>query len=135
MTRTRKQRGRDIHGILLLDKPSGATSNQVLQRVKLLYQARKAGHTGSLDRLASGLLPLCLGEATKMSGYLLEADKSYEATCTLGVTTATGDAAGEIIDAKPVPEIANAELEKVLEQFRGEIQQTPPMYSALKLLR
>jgi len=132
MPRTNKQRGRDVHGILLLDKPAGATSNQVLQHVKRLYQARKAGHTGSLDKLASGLLPLCLGEATKLSGYLLDADKTYEATCALGVTTTTGDAAGEIIATKPAPEISRQELEGVLERFRGEIQQTPPMYSALK---
>ena len=132
MARMNKQRGRDVHGILLLDKPAGSTSNQVLQHVKRLYQARKAGHTGSLDKLASGLLPLCLGEATKLSGYLLDADKVYEAICALGITTTTGDAAGEIIATKPAPEISRPELERVLERFRGEIQQTPPMYSALK---
>jgi len=132
MARTNKQRGRDVHGILLLNKPAGATSNQVLQHVKRLYQARKAGHTGSLDKLASGLLPLCLGEATKLSGYLLDADKTYEAICKLGITTTTGDTAGEIIATHPVPEISRTAVEKVLERFRGEIQQTPPMYSALK---
>ena len=132
MARTNKQRGRDVHGILLLDKPAGATSNQVLQHVKRLYQARKAGHTGSLDKLASGLLPLCLGEATKLSGYLLDADKTYEATCRLGVVTTTGDEAGEIVATSPVSEISRTELERVLGLFRGDIQQTPPMYSALK---
>jgi tRNA pseudouridine55 synthase len=132
MEKMNKQHRRDVHGILLLDKPAGATSNQVLQHVKRLYRAHKAGHTGSLDKLASGLLPLCLGEATKLSGYLLDADKVYEATCALGVTTTTGDAAGEVIDSKPVPDISRQELEKVLERFRGEIQQTPPMFSALK---
>jgi len=132
MVRTNRQRGRDVHGILLLDKPAGPTSNQVLQQVKRLYQARKAGHTGSLDKLASGLLPLCLGEATKLSGYLLDADKAYEATCKLGVTTTTGDAAGEVVATHPLPEISGAVVERVLERFRGEIQQTPPMYSALK---
>ena len=132
MVRTNKQRGRGVHGILLLDKPAGATSNQVLQYVKRLYQARKAGHTGSVDKLASGLLPLCLGEATKLSGYLLDADKTYEATCRLGVSTTTGDAAGEIVATNPVQEISRAELERALELFRGDIQQTPPMYSALK---
>ena len=123
---------RDVHGVLLLDKPAGVTSNQVLQHVKRLYRARKAGHTGSLDKLASGLLPLCLGEATKLSGYLLEADKVYEATCALGATTTTGDAAGEITTTNPVPDISRSELERVLARFQGEIQQTPPMFSALK---
>ncbi|MGH8121089.1 MAG: tRNA pseudouridine(55) synthase TruB, partial [Gammaproteobacteria bacterium] len=132
MARTNRQRGRDVHGILLLDKPAGATSNHVLQQVKRLYLARKAGHTGSLDKLASGLLPLCLGEATKLSGYLLNADKAYEATCKLGVVTTTGDAAGAVIATHPVPAISGADVERVMERFRGEIQQTPPMYSALK---
>lgn len=132
MALSNKQRGRDVHGILLLDKPVGASSNQILQQVKRLYQARKAGHTGSLDKLASGLLPLCLGEATKMSGYLLDADKTYEATCKLGVVTTTGDVAGEVVSTKPVPELSRALIEKVLVQFRGDIQQTPPMFSALK---
>ena len=95
-----------VNGILVLDKPVGMGSNEALQRVKRLYRARKAGHTGSLDRLASGLLPICFGEATKLSGYLLNADKHYVATFRLGVTTSTGDAEGEVILRRPVPEFA-----------------------------
>lgn len=128
----KKNRGRNVHGILLLDKPVGVTSNQALQQVKRLYQARKAGHTGSLDKPASGMLPLCFGEATKWSGYLLDADKSYEVVCKLGVATVTGDAAGEVIATCPVPALTRAEVELALGRYRGEISQTPPMYSALK---
>ncbi len=132
MARTRKARGRDVHGVVLLDKPVGITSNEALQRVKALYQARKAGHTGSLDALASGLLPICLGEATKLSGYLLAADKSYRAVCRLGIVTDTGDATGEVISRQDVPELTAAAIEAVLSEFRGEISQIPPMHSALK---
>jgi tRNA pseudouridine55 synthase len=132
MSRRRHTKGRDIHGILLLDKPSGITSNDILQRVKRLYNARKVGHTGSLDKTATGLLPLCFGEATKFSGYLLDADKHYQAICELGVETTTGDAAGEVLQEKPVPDFNATQFEEVLKEFRGHIQQIPPMYSALK---
>jgi len=121
-----------IHGILLLDKPTGITSNTALQRVKRLYGARKAGHTGSLDKLASGLLPICLGDATKLSSYLLNSDKHYRAICKLGIVTSTGDAAGEKISVHKVPRLTRAAIEKVLQGFHGEISQVPPMYSALK---
>ena len=128
----RRQRGRAVNGILALDKPVGMGSNEVLQRVKRLYRARKAGHTGSLDRLASGLLPICFGEATKLSGYLLNADKHYVATFRLGVATSTGDAEGEIVSRRPVPVFPAPELERAVGRFRGEIEQIPPMHSALK---
>lgn len=128
----RRERGRNIHGILLLDKPAGVTSNEALQRVKTLYQARKAGHTGSLDRMATGLLPLCFGEATKFSGYLLDADKTYDVICRLGIETTTGDSDGDVLRELPLPDLTLPAVEKVLTHFRGEIQQIPPMYSALK---
>ncbi len=123
---------RPVDGILLLDKPLGLSSNAALQNVKRLFQARKAGHTGSLDPLASGMLPICLGEATKFSGLLLNADKSYQFTCRLGVTTATGDAEGEVVRTRPVRALEPATIAAVLARFQGEIQQIPPMYSALK---
>jgi len=123
---------RPVNGVLLLDKPVDWTSNAALQAVKRLYQAQKAGHTGSLDPLASGLLPICLGEATKLSGLLLNADKTYQFTCRLGVTTATGDAEGEILTTRPVGPLSREEVEAALRRFTGAIQQTPPMYSALK---
>lgn len=123
---------RDVHGILLLDKPVGMSSNQALQAVKRLYRARKAGHTGSLDPLASGLLPICLGEATKISGFLLGADKHYHVTVCLGVRTATADTEGEVLETRPVPPLDEARVEAVLARFRGEIEQVPPMYSAVK---
>ncbi len=122
---------RSVSGILLLDKPRGFTSNAALQKVRWLLNAEKAGHTGSLDPLATGVLPLCFGEATKVSQYLLDADKGYEALMQLGVTTTTGDAEGEVVDRRPVS-IAAADIEAALERFRGDIQQVPPMYSALK---
>ncbi len=131
MSRNR-QKGRRIDGILLLDKPSGITSNKALQRVKRLFNARKAGHTGNLDPLASGVLPICLGEATKMSAFLLDADKRYRGVIKLGERTSSGDAEGEIIERLPVPELEEGEVESVLERFVGEIQQVPPMHSALK---
>ena len=124
--------GRDVHGVVLLDKPRELGSNQVLQIVKRLFDARKAGHTGSLDRLASGLLPICLGEATKLSGFLLNADKRYRAGIRLGVRTATGDAEGEVVDTRPVPRLSDDAVEAALERFRGPIEQIPPMHSALK---
>jgi tRNA pseudouridine55 synthase len=128
----RRSKGRNVEGILLLDKPVGLTSNQALQTVKGLYRARKAGHTGSLDPLADGLLPLCFGSATKISAFLLDADKHYKVRARLGVKTTTADAEGEVIEERPVPSLDDAALEKVLDRFRGEIQQLPPMYSALK---
>ena len=128
----RRVKGRVVNGILLLDKPSGMTSNEALQKVKWLYFARKAGHTGSLDPLASGMLPICLGEATKVSGFLLDADKRYRVRCRLGERTTTGDAEGEVLETRPVGELDEAQVEAVLARFRGTIEQVPPMYSALK---
>lgn len=123
---------RNVSGILLLDKPAGITSNAALQQVKRLFQARKAGHTGSLDPLASGVLPICLGEATKISAFLLEADKRYLVEVALGVRTTTADADGEIVATTPVPPLDGALLDGVLARFTGRLQQVPPMYSALK---
>lgn len=131
MNRPKIQR-RDVHGIVLLDKPRGYSSNQALQRVKYLFRARKAGHTGSLDPLATGLLPICLGEATKVSGFLLDADKHYRTRCLLGVTTDTGDAEGQVLRERPVPPLNEAVVEAALAPFRGPIRQVPPMHSALK---
>jgi tRNA pseudouridine55 synthase len=122
---------RALDGVLLLDKPVGLSSNDALIRAKRLYLAKKAGHTGTLDPLASGLLPLCFGEATKFSQDLLEADKTYEATMRLGIRTTTGDAEGEAIETRDVTCDQGA-VERALAQFRGEIVQVPPMYSALK---
>ena len=121
----------DVHGILLLDKPVGLSSNAALQRARRLFRARKAGHTGSLDPLASGLLAVCFGQATKVSALLLDADKTYEASVQLGVTTATGDAEGEVL-ARRDASVDEAGLQRALQRFRGEIEQVPPMYSALK---
>jgi tRNA pseudouridine55 synthase len=118
--------------VLLLDKPLGVTSNAALQQVKSLFRARKAGHTGSLDPLATGLLPVCMGDATKISAYLLDADKRYRVRAQLGVTTSTGDAEGDVLERREVGELSNAHVEEVLAEFRGEIEQIPPMYSALK---
>jgi tRNA pseudouridine55 synthase len=123
---------RDVDGVLLLDKPSGWTSNFALQRVKRLFAARKAGHTGSLDPLASGLLPLCLGEATKISAFLLDADKHYVVTGRLGVKTDTGDADGNVIARAAVPRLDRAVLLPILARMHGAIDQVPPMHSALK---
>ncbi len=123
---------RPVDGLVLLDKPVGWTSNTALQAVKRLYRAKKAGHTGSLDPLASGLLPICLGEATKLSGLLLNADKSYRFTCRLGVITATGDAEGEVLATRPVGPLIREQIEAALRRFTGPIQQIPPMYSAVK---
>ena len=132
MARRQQQRGRNVHGILLLDKPVGMTSNAALQEVKRLFYARKAGHTGNLDPLASGLLPICLGEATKVSAFLLDADKRYRGVCKLGQKTSTGDAEGEVIEQRPVEGVTEARVREVLEQFTGEIEQIPPMHSAIK---
>ena len=133
MSRRRfRPKGRRVDGILVLDKPLGMGSNESLQVVKRLFRARKAGHTGSLDRLASGLLPICMGEATKISGFLLNADKRYETCVRLGVRTRTGDAEGEVVETREVPKFSSAKLEEVLSDFVGDIEQIPPMYSAIK---
>lgn len=122
----------DVSGILLLDKPAGPTSNRALQEIKRLYGANKAGHTGSLDPLASGLLPICLGEATKISQFLLDADKHYRFTLKLGVATETDDAEGAVISTAAVPALSLADIEAVLARFRGPIDQVPPRFSAIK---
>jgi len=122
---------RNVNGVLLLDKPLGFSSNQALQKVKWLYQAAKAGHTGTLDPLATGLLPICLGEATKFAQYVTDADKTYFATIKLGITTSTADAEGEVLSTAPV-NITQSQFELACQKFIGEISQMPPMYSALK---
>ncbi len=123
---------RNVNGILLLDKPAGLTSNAALQTVKKLYQARKAGHTGSLDPLATGLLPVCFGEATKISGFLLDADKRYHVFCKLGERTTTGDSEGEVIERLPIDAVTETRMRRVMEGYLGAVEQVPPMYSALK---
>lgn len=128
----RQRKGRLLDGILLLDKPAGFSSNQALQRVKWLFFAAKAGHTGSLDPLATGVLPLCLGEATKFSQYLLDADKAYTSTFVLGERRTTGDAEGEVLATVDASALTRQQVEQGLGAFRGEIEQIPSMYSALK---
>ena len=123
---------RPVHGVLLLDKPIGLSSNQALQKAKWLMRAEKAGHTGTLDPLATGVLPLCFGAATKFSQMQLEADKTYEAVLLLGQKTTTADAEGDVIETRDVPEITAVLLEKLTAQFSGPQAQIPPMYSALK---
>ncbi|CDS49173.1 tRNA pseudouridine synthase B [Polaromonas sp. CG9_12] len=123
---------RPVHGVLLLDKPLGLSSNQALQKAKWLLRAEKAGHTGTLDPLATGVLPLCFGAATKFSQLQLEADKTYEAVLLLGQKTTTADAEGEVIETRPVPEITPELLESITRRFTGPLAQVPPMYSALK---
>lgn len=130
MSRPRR-RGRDIHGVLLLDKPQGLSSNDALQKVKRLYNANRAGHTGALDPLATGMLPICLGEATKFSQYLLDSDKRYRVIARLGQRTDTSDADGVVVSERPVDFTEDA-LMAALDSFRGETQQIPSMYSALK---
>lgn len=130
MSRPRK-RGRDIHGVFLLDKPQGMSSNDVLQKVKRIFQANKAGHTGALDPLATGMLPICLGEATKFSQFLLDSDKRYFVTAKLGERTDTSDAEGEIVETREV-NVTKSDILATLEQFRGDILQVPTMFSALK---
>ncbi len=132
MTKARKRKGRAVHGILLLDKPKGLSSNQALQRVKWLMKAQKAGHTGNLDPMATGMLPLCFGHATRVSAFLLDADKHYSAVVKLGQRTDTGDAEGAIVEEAAVPPLTIAELTEVAARFIGPQQQIPPMYSALK---
>ena len=133
MTRSRRKagRGRDVCGILLLDKPAGISSNGILQQLKRLYNAHKAGHTGSLDPIATGLLPICFGDATKLSSWFLDADKRYETVLKLGISTNTADCEGEVLESRPV-NVSASELEAALSLFRGKIEQVPPMFSALK---
>ncbi|AMG99526.1 tRNA pseudouridine(55) synthase TruB [Serratia liquefaciens] len=130
MSRPRR-RGRDIHGVLLLDKPQGLSSNDALQKVKRLYNANRAGHTGALDPLATGMLPICLGEATKFSQFLLDSDKRYRVIARLGQRTDTSDADGQIVQERPM-NFTQAQLDAALDSFRGDIKQVPSMYSALK---
>ena len=133
MGRRRKSRGRSVDGVFLLNKPTGLSSNAVLQRVRRLYDANKAGHTGALDPLATGMLPICLGEATKFSQHLLDSDKRYITTAKLGIRTDSSDADGEVIEEKPVPSITAEQVEALLQaHFSGEIEQVPSMFSALK---
>ena len=120
------------HGIVLLDKAYGLSSNRALQQVKTLFRARRAGHTGSLDPLATGMLPICLGEATKVAGHLLGARKAYRAELELGVVTTTADREGEVVATRPVPELDSDAIERALARFRGPIRQRPPAHSALK---
>lgn len=126
-----KRKRRSVDGVLILNKPLTFSSNAALQKVRWLFNANKAGHTGSLDPLATGVLPICFGEATKFSQYLLNADKRYEVVMQLGITTATGDAEGQVLEQKPV-NCTEQDLLAVLPRFRGEISQIPPMYSAIK---
>jgi len=128
----KKNNKRTLNGILLLDKPLGITSNRALQDVKWLFNAKKAGHTGSLDPLATGLLPLCFGKATKLSQYVLNADKGYQVTMQLGKKTTTGDAEGDVVEEHDASNITDQQLAEVVEQFTGDIEQTPSMFSALK---
>jgi len=132
MARGRHSRSEPVDGVLLLNKPAGLTSNQALQRVKRLLNARKAGHTGSLDPAATGMLPLCFGEATKVCAFLLDADKTYRVTAKLGTATDTGDATGSVIESADVPQMTADDWDAVLQGFLGESLQVPPMYSALK---
>ena len=132
MGRRRRSRGRDVNGVIALDKPIGLSSNDAVQRVKRLFSAKKVGHTGSLDPLATGVLPLCLGEATKFSQYLLASDKKYWTKIKLGVATDSGDADGQVISTGSVEGIAFEVIDQALEAFRGEFDQVPSMFSAVK---
>lgn len=127
----RRRKGRAVDGVLLLDKPLGLSSNDAVQQIKRLFFAAKAGHTGALDPLATGMLPICLGEATKFSQFLLDADKTYEVTAKLGIRTTTSDADGEVVDRKPV-NVTEEQLNAACDTFRGNIKQVPSMFSALK---
>ncbi|MCP1065303.1 tRNA pseudouridine(55) synthase TruB [Serratia symbiotica] len=126
-----RHRGRDIHGVLLLDKPQGLSSNDALRKVKRLYNANRAGHTGTLDPLATGMLPICLGEATKFSQFLINSDKHYRVIAKLGQRTDTSDADGQVVQQRPVS-FTQAQLDVALDYFRGDLRQVPSMYSALK---
>ena len=128
----KRKSGRDVHGILLLDKRLGVSSNQALQEVRRLFNANKAGHTGALDPLATGLLPLCFGEATKVSALMLDDDKRYQVQIQLGVMTDTGDSEGNVVAEMPLPPLSAERLVECLAHFTGDIEQVPPMYSALK---
>ena len=128
----RRRKGNDVNGILLLDKPFGLSSNSALQKARYLFQAKKAGHTGSLDPLATGVLPICFGEASKVTPFLLDSNKSYTCTAQLGETTTTGDKEGGTLQIREIKSFSSDELEAVLDKFRGDITQVPPMYSALK---
>ena len=127
-----RRRGRDVNGVIVLDKPQGLSSNEAVQRVKRRFGARKVGHTGSLDPLATGVLPLCLGDATKFSQYLLTSDKRYLARLRLGVSTDSGDADGQVIERREISGITRADIDAALDAFRGEIEQIPSMFSAVK---
>ena len=130
----RRKRGRDLHGILLFDKPSGGSSNQVLQRVRRQFDANKAGHTGSLDPLATGMLPICFGEATKLASFLIDSAKGYETTLKLGVTTDSADADGDVLEQKNVPaDLDQAAFARICAGFVGDQMQIPPMVSAIKV--
>src|SRR3954466_2556106 len=131
MSKPRHQQ-RDVHGILLFDKPQGQSSNQALQPVRKLYDASKAGHTGSLDPLATGLLPICFGEATKIAGGLLGARKAYDTVARLGLVTDTDDAEGQLLRERPVPPLGIDRIDDALRALTGRIRQRPPIYSALK---
>ncbi len=130
---SKRKSGLNVHGIILLDKRLGVSSNKALQEVRRLFNANKAGHTGSLDPLATGLLPLCFGEATKVSALMLDDDKRYQVTMKLGVMTDTADVEGQVIETKPVPELSIEQIQCCLAKFMGLQAQVPPMYSALKL--
>jgi tRNA pseudouridine55 synthase len=129
----RRRKGRAVTGILVLDKPIGPSSNQALQRVRHLFNAAKAGHTGNLDPLASGVLPICLGEATKLSQFLLDSDKAYDATVSFGIKTTTGDSEGEVLSEKTAELLTTGAVTVALDSFVGEFDQIPPMHSALKV--
>ena len=128
----RRKSGRSVNGVLLLNKPVGLTSNKVCTKVRWIFDANRAGHTGALDPLASGVLPLCFGEATKFSQYLLESDKYYRSTYILGISTATGDSEGEIVSQQNASTITRQQIEEKIKDFQGQINQIPSMYSALK---
>ncbi len=127
-----RRKGNDVDGILLLDKPLGISSNRALQKIRSLFNAKKAGHTGNLDPLASGVLPICFGQASKVTAFLLDSNKRYTCTAQLGKTTTTGDKEGEVLQTRQIPTLSETQILATLEQFKGEIQQIPPMYSALK---
>ncbi len=126
------RKGRDVHALFLLDKPAGLSSNQALQKVRRLFDARKAGHTGTLDPFATGLLPICLGEATKTAGMIMDGRKTYVAELRLGTATATGDIEGDVVASAAVPDLDDQLIENAMRKFRGPLDQVPPMYSAIK---
>jgi tRNA pseudouridine55 synthase len=128
----RVKRGKAVNGLVLLDKPADMTSNRALQTVRRLFDARKAGHTGNLDPFATGMLPICLGEASKTAGFMIDSDKTYRAIARLGIATETGDIEGPPVNKLVVPDLAEQKVVDVFTRFTGEIEQTPPMYSALK---